>query len=99
LYAVCAVHHGEVVGTGRIVGDGGIYFYLQDVIVHPDVQGMGIGTRIVEMLMEYISENAGRNSMVGLMCAKGVDPLYQKFGFITRPNEKYGPGMCMTLQA
>ena len=97
LYAVCAVHHGDVVGTGRIIGDGGIYFHLQDVIVDPHFQGRGIGTRIVEMLMGYVEDKASKNAMVGLMCAKGVDPLYQKFGFIIRPSEKYGPGMCQTV--
>lgn len=99
LYAVCAMYKGEVVGTGRIIGDGGIYFHLQDVIVDPRFQGRGIGTGIVQRLMTYIADKACSNAMVGLMCAKGVDPLYQKFGFITRPNEKYGPGMCLVLQA
>jgi len=99
LYAICVIRQGEVIGTGRVIGDGGIYFHLQDVIVDPQFQGKGIGTRIVEMLMGYIAGKAGKNTMVGLMCAKGVDPLYQKFGFITRPNEKYGPGMCLVLPA
>ena len=38
---------GEVIAMGRIVGDGAIYFYIQDLVVSPDVQGQGIGTAIM----------------------------------------------------
>lgn len=98
LYAVCVIQNESVIGTGRIVGDGGIYFHLQDVIVHPDEQGKGIGTKIIEKLMNYIVVHAAPNAMVGLMCAKGVDPLYKKFGFVSRPNEIYGPGMMQLVK-
>jgi hypothetical protein len=32
---------GDAVGCGRVVGDGGVYFYVQDVIVVPGLQGLG----------------------------------------------------------
>ncbi|BCB03955.1 hypothetical protein KH172YL63_20880 [Bacillus sp. KH172YL63] len=37
-----------IIGMGRIVGDGAIYFYIQDIIVHPDFQGRGIGREIMD---------------------------------------------------
>ncbi len=52
--SVCAVHKGEVIGCGRLIGDGAMYFYLQDVIVLPKFQGKGIGRRIMEAIMDYI---------------------------------------------
>ena len=38
LYGVCLVRDGETIGCGRVIGDGGMYFYVQDVIVLPELQ-------------------------------------------------------------
>ena len=46
LFDVTAVYNGEVIGMGRLVGDGYMYWYLQEIIVLPEFQGQGIGTRI-----------------------------------------------------
>jgi len=35
LFAVVAVAEGEPIGMGRIVGDGAIFFYTQDIAVIP----------------------------------------------------------------
>ena len=47
LFDVTVVHNDEVIGMGRLVGDGVMYWYLQEIIVLPQFQGQGIGTRIV----------------------------------------------------
>jgi GNAT superfamily N-acetyltransferase len=91
LYSVCVLVGERVIGCGRVVGDGGIYFYLQDVIVHPDHRGRGLGRRITESLMAYIADHAGRHSFVGLMAAEGVVDFYTPFGFTPRPPGR--PGM------
>ena len=36
LYDVIAVADGEVIGMGRLVGDGVMYWYLQEIVVLPD---------------------------------------------------------------
>ena len=45
LFNVCAVQDNQVVGIGRIIGDGGLYYYIQDVIVLPEFRGLGIGKK------------------------------------------------------
>ena len=35
LYHVAAVSDGKVIGMGRLVGDGAMYWYLQEIIVLP----------------------------------------------------------------
>src|SRR3954453_3471948 len=45
---------GTLVGMGRIVGDGGVYLYLQDVIVLERWRNHGIGTRITEALLDHV---------------------------------------------
>jgi hypothetical protein len=39
----------------------------------------------------------GTELMLCLMCAKGREGFYEKFGFIARPTENLGPGMIMYL--
>ncbi len=43
LFSVVAVEHDTVIGFGRVIGDGGLYFYIQDLIIHPDYQAKGLG--------------------------------------------------------
>lgn len=95
LYSVCVEHDGKLIGTGRVIGDGGLYFYIQDVIVTPDYQERGIGKMIMDEIMKYLRNSCIQNSFVGLMSAKGKDGFYQKYGFAARPNETYGPGMFL----
>ncbi len=93
LYVVCAVLDGEVVGTARVVGDGSICFYVQDVIVRPEHQQLGIGRALMERVMAYIAVNASDGAVVGMMVAKDREAFYERFGFWARPNDEFGPGM------
>lgn len=47
---------GKIIGMGRIIGDGARIFYIQDVVIHPNFQGKGIGTTIMEKLIAYIEK-------------------------------------------
>lgn len=93
LYSVCAMLDGEVVGFGRVVGDGQVYFYLQDIVVHPDHQGKGIGRMITDDIMKYIQEHSPDKSFVGLMAAKDMARFYEQHGFKKRDDD--APGMAM----
>ena len=83
LYDVVAVINDEVIGMGRLVGDGVLYWYLQEIVVLPEYQNMGIGTAIVNRLLEYITEHTenGTFTSVGLTAAKGKEGFYERFGF------------------
>jgi len=96
LYSVTLVHEDEVIGCGRVVGDGGIYFYIQDIIVLPEHQKLGLGKLIMDAVMGYISSRAGSNSFLGLMAAEGVADFYTPYGFVERPSGR--PGMFRMWQ-
>ena len=83
LFNVTAICDGKVVGMGRLVGDGAMYWYLQEIIVLSEYQGKGIGKSIVNRLLEHIRETAipGTGVEVGLTAVKGKEPFYEKFGF------------------
>ncbi|KKC47122.1 MULTISPECIES: GNAT family N-acetyltransferase [unclassified Paenibacillus] len=89
-YAVVAELDGEAVGMGRIVGDGVMYFYIQDVAVHPEHQSRGIGKRIVEELLDYVrrSKLDSGIAFTGLFAAEGKEAFYESFGF-----KNHAPGM------
>ena len=95
LYNIAAKDNNEVVGMGRLVGDGIMYWYIQDVIVHPRYQSKGIGKEIMRLLTQYVEKNSLPNTTVtvGLMAAKGKENFYEKLGYIARPTEVFGPGM------
>lgn len=83
LLDVVAIVNNEVVGMGRLVGDGVMYWYLQEIIVLPEYQGKGIGTGIVNYLLEYIKKHTEDETFtsVGLTAAEGKTSFYERFGF------------------
>lgn len=98
LYCVCAFDKEKIVGMGRIIGDDSMVYYIQDLIISPEYQGKGIGSKLMEKLMEYLKKNAGQHIIVGLFSAKGKEKFYEKYGFWIRPNDKFGAGMCQFLR-
>ncbi len=94
LFHVVIREHTKLIAMGRIVGDGAMYFYIQDVIVDPQYQGLGLGTAIMEKIEAYLSVKATSGATIGLLAAKGKEPFYQRFNYIERPSESLGNGMC-----
>lgn len=88
----------EIVGMARVIGDIGMYYYIQDVIVLPEYQGMGIGMAMMDRVMEYIMANERPGMFIGLMAAKGKEDFYKRYGFVERPTENYGAGMCKEVR-
>lgn len=88
LYAVVAVDAtGETVGMGRVIGDGGSIYHVCDMAVHPDHQGRGIGTAVMESILAFVREDAPPQAYLNLMA--DVDGFYEQFGFEeTRPTSK-----------
>ncbi len=83
LVNVSALYRGELVGMGRLVGDGAMYWYLQEIIVLPRFQQKGIGTMIVGHLVDYAKAHSvtGKFTTIGGVSAKGKEAFYEKMGF------------------
>jgi ribosomal protein S18 acetylase RimI-like enzyme len=93
LFGVCVEGDDKVIGMGRVVGDKVVYFHLLDVIVHPQFQRKGIGKLLMTALMDRVEKRATRHTNIGLMASKGREEFYKPFGFIERPDAKFGAGM------
>lgn len=94
LYSIVAEDDGKVVGMGRMTGDG-LYYLIFDIVVQPDHQNMGIGSAIIDMLIDYVDREtpAGGRSSIQLSAEKGKESFYQKRGFKLIPHEFCGSGM------
>ncbi|SFM08168.1 Acetyltransferase (GNAT) domain-containing protein [Gracilibacillus orientalis] len=88
VFSVIIKDNNKVIGMGRIVGDGAIYYYIQDIVVHPKYQGYGIGKEIMNTLMSYIENNAPNKAFIGLFASEGKVDFYKKYGF-----KDYSPNM------
>lgn len=99
IYTLVAYDCGIPVGMGRLVGDGAVICYIQDLVVVPEAQALGIGGQLVDMLIEYADSIRleGTELMLDLMCAKGREEFYKNHGFLARPTENLGPGMIQYL--
>jgi len=97
LINICAYDDKTLVGFGRVVGDGALYFYIQDVIVVPPYRGKGYGQMIMGRLLTEIKKQAATGATIGLMAAQGKEAFYESFGFISGPNRVYGAGMVQVL--
>lgn len=80
LFGVVVRDDDKTIGMGRVVGDGYIYFYIQDIAVMPEYQGQGIGQRIMKEITSYLKEYAPSQAFIGLFASAGKEAFYQKFG-------------------
>ena len=97
LYSLCVYDVDKLIGYGRIIGDKTIFLYIQDIMVIPEYQGKKIGTGIMNKLIEKINEYKKINPEIRtyLGASKGEESFYEKFGFVSRPNEELGAGMIL----
>lgn len=93
-FVVTAYDGVKLVGFGRVLTDGVLHAMLYDMIVHPDYQGRGIGTRILGMLVKWCNDAHIRD--IQLFCARGKSAFYGKSGFNPRPED--APGMSYMRQ-
>lgn len=98
LFHVTIRDKSKVIGMGRVVGDGSMYFYIQDVVVDPTYQNTGIGSALMEQIEQYLSIAAKKGSTIGLLAAKGKEAFYARYGYTQRPNNSLGNGMCKFVQ-
>lgn len=101
LLTICAFQDEKPIGMARMVGDGAVICYVQDLIIIPESQGQGVGSILLEYIKKYVESimEPGTQMMLGLMCAKGRESFYEKHGFIARPTNELGPGMICYLKS
>lgn len=81
---VC-VKNSKIVGTAtllieqKFIHNGRKVAHIEDVVVHIDFQKHGVGTALIEFLLDY-SKQSGCYKVV-LSCLNETKPFYEKIGF------------------
>lgn len=94
LYTVIAIDSSQTVGMGRLIGDG-MYVMIVDIVVAPNYQKQGIGSKIMGMLINFVYKKMpiGGRCSIQLIAEKGKESFYEKNGFKKIPHEFCGSGM------
>lgn len=82
VFAVVVRQGDRVVGMGRVIGDGGLFFQIVDIAVEPEHQGHGLGKAIVAALTERLRATAPAGAYVSLMADGEAHRLYAQYGFV-----------------
>ena len=90
LYGAVAVVDGQTVGCACVTGDNAGFYYVRDVIVHPDWQGRRVGTALMQALMEYLRAHGAEDALVGLFTGSDLHAFYAQFGFRGKKSGHYG---------
>ena len=100
LAAFTALDQGRPVGMARLIGDGGMSFYIKDFAVHPDHQAKGAGRMLLRAMEQYILDQIHEGWAVSLELISTKEGLrfYKGLGFEERPCEWDGPGMMKMLR-
>lgn len=90
LLTVCLYEKEQLVGFGRIVGDGGITYVVSDIMVDEHYRRKGLAEKIMQEIDRYFAEHAYEDSYICLIANQPADRLYHKHGFEYLPENKCG---------
>lgn len=71
----------ELIGMGRLIGDGVYYFQIVDLVIAPAHQSNGLDVIIMSEIVEYLNEHAPKGADVLIMADVSAIGTYQKYGF------------------
>jgi GNAT superfamily N-acetyltransferase len=75
------IEKNEVIGCALLLGDNASFYYVKDVIVHPEWQGKRVGTAMMHELTQWLERNGADNAFVGLYTGENLASFYHQFGF------------------
>ena len=88
------------VGMVRLLGDGGMSFYMKDFAVLPSRQRSGVGRFLMAAVEAYIRRTVepGWAVSLELISTRDAAKFYEKMGFEERPCAWDGPGMFKMIR-
>lgn len=81
-FHLCAWDGKRLIGYAAVVSNGVTDAYIQDVMVHPDCQGQGVGTQLMERVLARLKAE-GLYMVSVIYGEEALRPFYEKFGFYT----------------
>ncbi len=80
LYVHAAYQNSVLIGLIRVVGDGNTIIYIQDILVDPEYQHQGIGTKLIKYILQKFS-HVRQIVLITDDTEKQIN-FYTKMGFI-----------------
>lgn len=71
----------KVIGCVLLLSDHASFYYVKDLIVHPDWQGKKVGIALMKAMSNWLENNAADNALVALITGESLSAFYQQFGF------------------
>ena len=81
LFSVMVKEGDDIIGMGRVIGDGGCFCQVTDICVIPEKQGKGIGKLIMKSITNFIKTKLPTSCYTSLIADGNASHLYEKFGF------------------
>lgn len=69
----------KLIGFVDSVSNGVTDAYIQDLMVHPDFQGRGLGSELMNKMIEYLKKEGVY--MISVLYDEGLKDFYARFGF------------------
>jgi ribosomal protein S18 acetylase RimI-like enzyme len=80
IFAVTLYEENNLIGMGRVIGDGGCFFQVTDIAVKPSHQGRGLGKLIMREIREFLNTVPDK-AYVSLIADGKASKLYAQYGF------------------
>ncbi|WP_168928863.1 GNAT family N-acetyltransferase [Paenibacillus dokdonensis] len=94
MHSLCTVSargdQDELLGMGRIIGDGGVYYQIVDLIVSPVQDEQSLQEAILYQLLDYLETHASKDAQLMVVSDVAGIKLYQKHGFKLVYPDYYG---------
>ncbi len=78
-YHIAIYNMDSLIGYIDCVSNGVTDAYIQDLMVHPDYQGKGIGTDLMKIMIDFLKNK--HIYMISVVYEEKLKPFYEKFGF------------------
>ena len=73
---------GHAIGCALLLSDEASFYYVKDVIVHPQWQRRGVGSMLMKKLSEWLDANAPEGAYIGLFTGENLVSFYKRFDFV-----------------
>lgn len=80
-YHIAAFEDNELIGYVDCISNGVTDAYIQDLMVKPGYQGKGIGSELMNKMIEYLKES--HIYMISVIFDESLKSFYERFGFYT----------------
>lgn len=74
-------NNGTAIGCTLLLGDNSSFYYVKDVMVHPDWQHKRVGSALMQAITGWLDTYGADKALAGLYTGDSLAPFYQKFGF------------------